>query len=81
MAVPSQTDLNQFFTTAVNQFQEPILRRQLESFPATNLIERREFDPREGYVPMVVTSSAEMPTSYPTALDPVSASNGTGSAA
>ena len=81
MAVPSQTDLNQFFTTAVNQFQEPILRRQLESFPATNLIERREFDPREGYIPMVVTSSAEMPTSYPTALDPVSASNGTGSAA
>lgn len=81
MSSPSLSDLNQFMTTVVNQFQEPIYRKQVAENVYDSLVPRREFNPQDGYTPMVVTTSAEMPTAYPDALANVSASNGTGSAA
>lgn len=70
--------INNLFVQEVNQFQEPIYNWVWRTNPYVSLFTRRDFEPMEGLVPRVVTTTSELPTSYPTALANLALSNGTG---
>ncbi len=65
MPTPSLASLNNFFTQSVNQFVEPIYNKIFRTNPFFPLVPRAEFTPMDGLVPKVVTTTSELPTSYP----------------
>ncbi len=82
MSAPDLTDLNNLMVQAKNQFQEPIYNWTWRVNPYISLFTRREFEPMDGLVPEVITTTSELPTSYPmgnNALANLEISDGTGS--
>jgi hypothetical protein len=79
MSAPDFTDLNNLMVTAKNLFQEPIYNWTWRTNPYISMFTRREFEPMDGLVPEVVTTTSELPTSYPDALSNLTLSDGTGS--
>lgn len=77
----SFTDLSSKIPVVINQYQEPFYNKTIRDNPIMNLIPRREFVNSDGLAPVVVTTTAELPTSYPSGLANLSLSNGSGSAA
>lgn len=75
--MPDLTNINNFFTQSVNQFVEPLYNWIWRTNPFISLIPRAEFTPMDGLVPKVVTTTAELPTAYPSWSN-LSVSNGTG---
>ena len=65
MAAPDLTAINNFFTQTVNQFVEPIYNWIWRTNPFISLVPRAEFTPIDGLAPKVVTTTSELPTSYP----------------
>lgn len=80
MSTPSFDALNNLMVQAVNQFQQPIYNWVWITNPYISLFQRREFDPMDGLIPKVVTTSAALPTSYPDWPN-LALSNGTGGGA
>lgn len=72
------TVLNNLFQQVVNQFQEPIYMINFRQNPYISLIPRSMFVDSDGLQPKVVTSTMELPTTYPTDLANLSLTNGTG---
>lgn len=79
MSAPDLTDLNNLFTVAKNQYQQPIYNWLWRVNPFLSMVPRNEFQPTDGLVPEVITTTAELPTSYPDALSNLALSDGTGS--
>lgn len=75
------SDLSNKLPVVINQYQEPFYNKTLRESPIMNLVPRREFKNSDGLNPVVVTTTAELPTSYPSGLTNLSLSNGSGSAA
>jgi hypothetical protein len=63
--MPDLANINNFFEQAVNQFVEPIYNWIWRTNPFISLIPRAEFTPMDGLVPMVVTTTSDLPTLYP----------------
>lgn len=76
MAIDTTT-LNNLFAQEVNQYQEPIYNWIWRTNPYISLFTRKMFEPREGLVPKVITTTSELPTSYPTDLSNLTLSDGT----
>jgi hypothetical protein len=70
-------DLNNLFQQVINQFQEPIYKINFRQNPYLTLVPRSEFTDMDGLQPKVVTSTMELPTSYPTGLANLELSDGT----
>ncbi len=80
MANPDLANINNFFAQAKNQFTEPIYNWVWRSNPYVSLFPRAEYDYMDGLVPEVVTTTSELPTSYPDNLATLTTlSDGTGS--
>ena len=77
----SFTDLSNYIPVAINQYQEPFYNKVIAESRIMNLIPRREFKNSDGLNPVVITTTAELPTSYPTGLANLALSNGSGSGA
>lgn len=80
MACPDLTDLNNLFTTAINQYQLPLYNWVWRVNPYISLFQRREFEPTDGLIPQVITTTSELPESYPDDLANLTLSDGTSSA-
>ena len=76
MSQPTLDALNQLMVTAKNQFQEPIYNWTWRENPYISLYNRVEFEPMDGLTPDVVTTTSELPTSYPS-WSTLALSNGT----
>lgn len=76
--MPTCDVLNNLFQTVINQFQEPIYKKVFRQNPYLTLVPRSEFIDSDGLQPKVVTSTSELPTSYPTDLENLSLTDGTG---
>lgn len=74
---PSLTDVNNFFIQSINQFQMPIYNWVWITNPYIGLFNRAEFEPLEGLIPQVNTTTSEMPTEYPFDLSNLQLSDGT----
>jgi len=72
--------VNNLFAQEVNQYQEPIYNWIWRTNPYIALFQRKEFVPTEGLIPKVITTTSELPTSYPTDLDNLALSDGTADA-
>lgn len=79
MSAPDLSDLNNLMVQAKNQFQEPIYNWVWRVNPYISLFDRQEFEPMDGLVPEVVTTTSELPTAYPFNLSNLTISDGTGS--
>ena len=81
--MPDLANINNFFEQAVNQFVEPIYNWIWRTNPFISLIPRAEFTPMDGLVPMVVTTTSDLPTLYPddagSGWNNLAISDGTGS--
>ena len=78
--MPDLADINQVFVTYKNQFTEPVYEETIfPKNPYIALFARREFAPEDGLTPEVITSTCELPTSYPDNLAALALSDGTGS--
>jgi hypothetical protein len=73
--------INNYFATAKNQFTKPIYNWIWITNPWVGMFPRSMFDPQDGLVPEVNTTTSEMPTDYPDALSNLTLSNGTGNGA
>lgn len=73
--------LNNYFAVAKNQFTTPIYNWIWQTNPYISLFNRSMYDPMDGLIPEVNTSTSEMPTDYPDALGNLTLSNGTGNSA
>lgn len=76
---PGLENINNFFIQAINQFQEPIYNWVWVTNPFISMFARKEFEPMEGLIPQVNTTTAEQPTAYPFDLANLTLSDGTGS--
>lgn len=77
--MPSLENINNFFIQSINQFQEPIYNWVWITNPYISLFNRAEFEPLEGLIPQVNTTTAEQPTAYPFDLANLEIGDGTGS--
>lgn len=77
--MPSLENINNFFIQSINQFQEPIYNWVWITNPYISLFNRAEFEPLEGLIPQVNTTTAEQPTAYPFNLADLEIGDGTGS--
>jgi hypothetical protein len=75
--MPDVNTINNLFQQVINQFQEPIYNRIFRTNPYMTLVPRAEFTEMDGLQPQVVTSTSDLPTSYPTNLANLTLSNGT----
>ncbi len=75
--MPDCTVLNNLFQQVINQFQEPIYKKIFRQNPYLTLVPRSEFVDTDGLQPKVVTSTSELPTSYPTNLYNLDLNDGT----
>jgi hypothetical protein len=78
MSAPSLADINNVFATRKNQFQKNIYSRFWRTNPLATLFTRRMFDMPSGRIPEVISSTHELPTSYPFNLPKLTLSSGTG---
>lgn len=76
--MPDCAVLNNLFQQVINQFQEPIYKKIFRQNPYLTLVPRAEFVDMDGLQPKVVTSTSELPTSYPTDLANLALTDGTG---
>lgn len=72
---------NQFFATAKNQFNDPLYNWIWLRNPYWDIYPRSMYDYMDGLVPEVLTTTTELPESYPFDLSNVVLSNGTGNGA
>lgn len=72
--------VNNVFAQYVNQYQEPIYNWVWRTNPYISLFTRREYQLSDGLQPKVLTSTSELPTSYPTDLANLALSDGTADA-
>lgn len=78
----SLTNINSYFLTRRNQFENNIYARFWTSDPYAGLIEVKPFELEMGLTPTVVTATHELPTSYlPLTQTSLALSAGTGNAA
>ena len=78
----SLTNINSYFLTRRNQFENNIFARFWTSDPFAGLIESKPFELEMGLTPTVVTATHELPTSYlPLTQTSLTLSAGTGNAA
>jgi len=78
----SLTNINSYFLTRRNQFENNIFARFWTSDPFAGLIESKPFELEMGLTPTVVTATHELPTSYlPLTQTALALSAGTGNAA
>ncbi len=70
--------INNLFVQEINQYQQPIYNWVWRTNPYISLFTRREFELRDGLQPKVVTTTSQLPTSYPTNLSNITLSDGTG---
>jgi len=76
---PNLSDLNNMMIQAINQYEDPLYNWIWRTNPYVSLFSRKEFDPTEGLIPQVITTTSELPTSYPFSLASLTLSDGTGS--
>lgn len=76
--MPDLVDINNFFIQSINQFQMPIYNWVWITNPYISLFNRAEFEPLEGLIPQVNTTTAEQPTAYPFNLANLELGDGTG---
>ena len=76
------TNINSYFLTRRNQFEQNIFARFWTTDPNAGLIEQKPFELEMGLTPTVVTATHELPTSYlPLTQTALALSNGTGNTA
>jgi hypothetical protein len=76
------TNINSFFLTRKNQYEQNIFARFWTTDPFAGLIEQKPFELEMGLIPTVVTATHELPTSYlPLTQNNLALSTGTGNAA
>lgn len=81
MAAPDLTNINSYFETRKNQFENNIFARFWTTNPYAGLIESKPFELEMGLTPTVITATHELPTSYPFSETDLVLSAGTGNAA
>jgi len=75
-------NINSYFLTRINQYENNIFARFWTTDPYAGLIESKPFELEMGLTPTVVTATHELPTSYlPLTTTSLALSNGTGNAA
>lgn len=80
--MPSLTDINSYYLTRTNQFENAIYARYWMTNPYAGLIDSKPFDLEMGLTPSVVTAEHELPTSYiPLTQNALALSTGTGNGA
>lgn len=80
--MPALTNINSFFQTRKNQFENNIFARFWTSDPYAGLIESKPFELEMGLTPTVVTAEHELPQSYlPLTQSDLALSTGTGNGA
>lgn len=78
----SLANINSYFLTRRNQFENNIYARFWTTDPFAGLIESKDFELEMGLVPTVVTATHELPTSYlPFTQNALALSTGTGNGA
>lgn len=78
----SLSNINSFFETRIDQFNNSIFARFWTSDPYAGLIEAKPFELEMGLTPTVVTAEHDLPTSYlPLTQTGITLSAGTGNAA
>lgn len=76
------TNINNYFETRRNQFEQNIFARFWTTDPYAGLVENKPFELEMGLTPTVVTATHELPTSYlPLTASALALSNGTGNGA
>lgn len=78
MAAPDLTDLNNYFATRKNQFDQNIYAEYFRTDPHASMFTRKPFDLEGGRIPEVITATHELPSAYPFGLTKVTLSSGTG---
>lgn len=73
--------INNYFAVAKNQFTKPIYNWIWITNPWVGMFPRSMFNPQDGLIPEVNTTTSEMPDSYPDNLSNLTLSNGTGNGA
>lgn len=73
--------LNNFMAQAKNQFTDPIYSWEFRHNPYFTVVPRSFYNYQDGITPEVLTSTFELPTSYPDSLSSVGVSTGTGNSA
>jgi hypothetical protein len=76
---PNLDDLNNMMIQAINQYQDPLYNWVFRTNPFLTLFSRAEFNAADGLIPQVITTTSELPTSYPFNLPSLTLSDGTGS--
>jgi hypothetical protein len=80
--MPSLTDINSYFLTRVNQYENNIFARFWTTNPYAGLIDSKPFELEMGLTPSVVTAEHELPNTYlPLTQTALALSTGTGNAA
>jgi hypothetical protein len=79
--MPSLADINNYFATVKNQFDKNLIHRIWHTNPFVSMFPRVAYDPAEGLIPEVLTSTHELPTAYPFGLPNLALSTGTGATA
>lgn len=78
----SLSNINSYFLTRINQFENNIFARFWTTDPFAGLIESKPFELEMGLTPTVVTATHNLPTSYlPLTTTALTLSSGTGNAA
>lgn len=78
----SLSNINSYFLTRLNQFENNIFARFWITDPFAGLIEAKPFELEMGLTPTVVTATHNLPTSYlPLTVNALTLSTGTGNAA
>ena len=78
----SLSNINSYFLTRKNQFENSLFARFWTTDPYAGLIESKPFELEMGLIPTVVTATHELPTSYlPLTQTALALSTGTGNAA
>ena len=76
------TNINSYFATRLNQYEQNIFARFWTTDPFAGLIEQKPFELEMGLVPTVITATHNLPTSYlPLTQTSLALSNGTGNGA
>ncbi len=80
--MPALTNINSFFETRKDQFENSIFARFWTSDPYAGLVESKPFELEMGLTPTVVTAEHDLPTSYlPLTQNNLTLSTGTGNGA